>query len=182
MNAKLFGALAAFGLAACATTSGPTTSWGKQGVSMLDYQTDGILCATLAQKAESTNGANSAGGISGRNAGGTGLPTTSTSSTGAAPSGGGGLPTVGGGIYRESASGDFANRAAMQQRQVEMQRLKARTDALHSCLTDRGYTEFHLTSDERAALAKLPEGSEERRKFLYNLGTNPEVLKNASTR
>jgi hypothetical protein len=70
----------------------------------------------------------------------------------------------------------------MQQRQVEMQRLKARNEALHSCLVSRGYTEFQLTADERAKLAALPEGSEARRKFLYALGTNPEVLKHASAR
>ncbi|HTU64508.1 MAG TPA: hypothetical protein VMF52_01045 [Steroidobacteraceae bacterium] len=181
MVKKLFAALAAGGIVACATSNGPMTSWGKENVSMLDYQTDGILCATLAQNADGGNGANSAGGINGRNAGsGTGLPTQSTTQSGTNSNAA--VPVGGGGVYREGASADFANRAAQQQRQAEMQRLKARNDAIHSCLAGRGYTEFRLTADERAKLATLPEGSEERRKFLYALATNPEVLKNASTR
>jgi hypothetical protein len=183
MKTNFFAAFVAISLAACATTSGPVSSWGKEGVSMLDYQTDGILCATLAENGQSDNAANSAGGIQGRNSGGTGLPNTpggGPSST--APSAGAATPIGGGGVYRESASSDFVNRAAMQQRTQEMAKLKAKNEALHSCLVKRGYTEFRLTADERAKLASLPEGSEARRKFLYDLGTNPEVLKNASSR
>jgi hypothetical protein len=70
----------------------------------------------------------------------------------------------------------------MQQQQAEMMRLKARQDAMHACLVKRGYKEFRLTAAERAKLAKLPAGSDERRKFLYDLATDPEVLKNATTR
>jgi hypothetical protein len=182
MNTKLIATLGALGLlAACATSSGPTTSWGKENVSMLDYQTDGILCATLADNGQADNAANTAGGINGRNSGGPALPGVSggpNSNT----NNGSAVPIGGGGVYRESASSDFVNRAAMQQRTQEMAKLKARNDALHSCLVKRGYTEFRLTAEERAKLAALPEGSEARRKFLYDLGTNPEVLKNASSR
>src|SRR5690242_1832830 len=73
MNVKLFGELAAIGLVitglgACTVNSSKATSWGKPGVSMLDYQTDTILCGTVAENAASGNAANSAGGIDGKNA------------------------------------------------------------------------------------------------------------------
>jgi len=68
------------------------------------------------------------------------------------------------------------NRAAMQQRSQEMAAQRARTDALKSCLAGRGYTEFELTAEQRAELAKLPQGSDERRAYLYKLGTDEQVL------
>jgi hypothetical protein len=53
---------------------------------------------------------------------------------------------------------------------------RARSDALKSCLVSRGYSEFALTAEQRAALDKLPQGSDARRDYLYKLGTDPEVL------
>jgi hypothetical protein len=47
---------------------------------------------------------------------------------------------------------------------------------LKSCLAGRGYQEFALTPEQRAELAKLPQGSDQRRDYLYKLGTSPEVL------
>lgn len=175
MTGKLFAALAAAGLTACATTNGPTTSWGKEGVSMLDYQADGIYCAAATENSAGGNGANTAGGINGQNGGQPSTPNVATGQgTGAAT--GAATPIGGGGAYRESASNDFVNRAAMQQRQAEMARLKARQAAMHACLVKRGYTEFKLTEEQRQHLATLPEGSAERREYLYKLGTDPAVL------
>jgi len=54
---------------------------------------------------------------------------------------------------------------------------RARSDALRSCLVNRGYVEFRLTPEQRKQLAALPEGSDERRQFLHKLGSDPEVLK-----
>jgi hypothetical protein len=177
MNAKLVAALAACGgLIACATSSGPATSWGKEGVSMLDYQADGILCATLTENTQGGNGQNSAGGMTGRNSSQPATPTVAGGQGSGQPSGAA-TPIGGGGVYREGASNDFANRAALQQRQEEMARLKARKEAMNSCLVKRGYTEFKLTEEQRQHLATLPEGSAERRAYLYKLGTDPAVLK-----
>ena len=177
MNARFFAALAACGITACATNSGPVTSWGKEGVSMLDYRADGILCAGLTEDTAGGNRSNTAGGINGQNSGGAGLPGVDISKSPNAA-----VPVGGGGVYREGASTDFANRAAMQQQQAEMARLKARKEAMQACLVKRGYTEFRLTPEERAKLLTLPEGSDERRQFLYGLATNPDVLKHATTR
>jgi hypothetical protein len=176
MNAKLFAALAACGLAACATTNAPVTSWGKEGVSMLDYQADGIYCAAATENSQGGNGSNSAGGINGSNSSQPATPTVATG-PGTGGASGAATPIGGGGMYREGASDDFVNRAAMQQRQVEMQRLKARQAAMSSCLVNRGYVEFKLTEQQRQHLATLPEGSAERRAYLYKLGTDPTILK-----
>ncbi len=173
--------LSASALCACAT-SGPTTSWGKEGVSMLDYRADGAACGIIAQNATSTgNGSNTAGGINGKNSSdsGAGAPATNTTGPTANNAAGAAIPTGGGGVYRESASPDFVNRAAMQQRSQEMAALRARTDALKSCLVGRGYTEFPLTAEQRKHLATLPEGSAERREYLHKLGTDPGVLARA---
>jgi hypothetical protein len=163
------------GLAGCSVNSGHAsrpTSWGKEGVSMLDYQTDGILCATLAERAEAGNNSNTAGGLNGSNnsAGGGGNGS-------AGSQGGDSMGSWGGGTYRETASPDLVNRAANQHQSREMQLKQARMDALRSCLVGRGYTEFELTEVERAKVDSLPAGSDERRNYLYTLGTNPEILK-----
>ena len=124
------------------------------------------------------NGANTAGGISGQN------PLHQPQS----PSGSGvrqGQPLPGrhrptgrsidsaAATYRDSASADFVQRAATQQRAQEMAAQRARAEALKICLVERGYTEFALTAEQRAQLAKLPQGSDERREYLYKLGTDP---------
>lgn len=167
-------------LVGCSVNSSmPTTAWGKKDVSMLDYRTDAGQCAVLAAThTTDANGTNTAGGINGQNAG---APTQAASGTATAGSaggsaGGGSVNPTGGGTYRESASADFVNRAAMQQRSQEMAAQQARNNALKSCLSGRGYTEFQLTAEQRAELAKLPVGSDARREYLYKLGTNEEVL------
>lgn len=179
-----FVALTAAVLTGCSTTSsGPVTAWGKKDVTMLDYRTDGGQCAVFAATLrENKNAANSAGGISGQNTSAPQQQASGSATAGAGASAGGSssnnLPTQSGGAYRDSASADFVNRAAMQQRTQEMAEQRARNDALKSCLSNRGYTEFALTSEQRAQLAKLKQGSDERREYLYKLGTDPGVLQN----
>ncbi len=160
-------------LCACAT-SGPTTSWGKEGVSMSEYRLDGAQCAVLAASSHPENSvANSAGGINGRNSSVPNLPTVVPGGTPPAP--GTAVPTSGN-VYRESASPDFVSRAANQQRAQELAIQRLRTDALKSCLVDRGYTEFPLTPEQRKQLATLAEGSDARREYLYKLATDPATL------
>jgi len=49
-------------------------------------------------------------------------------------------------------------------------------EAVTSCLTERGYTRFRLTKEQRAKLSHLRLGSPERHAYLFSLATNPEVL------
>jgi hypothetical protein len=161
--------------------STPVTSWGKKDVSMLDYRTDAGQCALIAATFENgENGARTAGGINGQNSA---VPAQGVSGSSTAPgsiNGGGsatrGTPILGDSNYRDSAPADLVNRAAIQQRSQEMSAQRARLDALKSCLVNRGYTEFQLSPEQRRKLAKLPEGSEERREYLHQLGTDPEIL------
>ena len=179
MNRKLSGALvavAAIGVSmGCSVNSNKATSWGKENVSKLDYQTDTLLCATLAQQADGDGAKNAAGGVNGKNGAGR-LP--GGDGNGAGASGGtGNAPSIGGGTYEGHASTDFVSRAANQQRAQEMQIKQARMETVRKCLVERGYTEFELTPEQRSELAQLRQGSPERLDYLYKLGTNPDFLK-----
>jgi len=185
MKSILLAVGAALAASACTSTSSQQTSWGKEGVSMLDYRTDGGQCAVYAATATpETIDNNVAGGINGQTQT-TRLPESggASQSSGAgpgAPSPGpssAAFPTGGGGAYRDSTNVDVVSRAATQQQAREVAVAKARTQALKNCLVDRGYTEFDLTPEQRAKLATLPEGSPERRDYLYKLGTDASVLK-----
>jgi hypothetical protein len=189
MKTKLFGQLAVAGcavalMAACSVNTTKTTSWGKEGVSMIDYQTDGILCATLSERIASGDATHTAGGIDGKNdvarQGGAGDAAVAAGNNGGAQSSSN-APSLGGGTYQGTASPDMVSRAANQQRTQEMRIKQARLDALKSCLVERGYKEFSLTPEQRAELAKLPQGSDQRREYLYKLGTDPNVLKTAAS-
>jgi hypothetical protein len=160
----------------------PVTSWGKQGITMLDYRTDAGQCALIgATSGYDANGAKNAGGISGQNSsvpaeGPSGSTAASSAASGGSSSVSGAPKTIGSGTYRDTASPDFVNRAVTQQQSQEMAAQRARNDALKFCLASRGYIEFALTSEQRAKLATLEQGSEERRQYLFSLGTDPEVL------
>ena len=160
----------------------PVTAWGKEGVSMLDYRTDSGQCALIAVTFEQTpDDANSAGGVSGANSAPPAqTPSGSMVASGTMPGMGGTVATssaiIAGGNNRDSGAVDVANRAAMQQQSREMAAQRARNEALKSCLSNRGYIEFQLTAAQRAELAKLPPGSDQRREYLYKLGTDPGVL------
>jgi ssDNA-binding replication factor A large subunit len=147
---------------------------------MLDYRTDGGQCAIYAATAtpETVNN-NVAGGIDGQNGSVPVLkepPHNTDPNSSSAPSGSA-FPTGGGGPYRENASPDFVTRAANQQQAREIAVQRARTQALKNCLVERGYTEFNLTAEQKAKLATLPQGSDERRIYLHTLGTDAAVLK-----
>ena len=45
-----------------------------------------------------------------------------------------------------------------------------------TCLTERGYQRFRLTSAQMRTLRGLPQGSAEREQFLHSLGSNAQVL------
>jgi hypothetical protein len=162
--------------------STPLTAWGKKDISMLDYRTDAGQCALIAVTLSTEeNGANTAGGISGQNAtvpqqGPSGSGVSAGNIPGTSPNPTPTPRSTSGNTYRESASADFVNRAVQQQRSQEMAAQRARNDALKSCLSNRGYTEFELTPEQRATLSKLPQGSDERREYLYKLGTDAQVL------
>jgi hypothetical protein len=183
MKSVLFATCVALVVCACVTNTNQQTFWGKEGVSMLDYRTDGGQCAVLAATANTeTSGVHTAGGISGTSTARlppqgerSGGPTVSQGGSTPPPSGSA-FPTGAGGAYRDNTAPDVVTRAATQQTAQELAAQKAKTERLKSCLVDRGYTEFSLTPEQRAHLATLPQGSDARREYLYKLGTDNTVL------
>jgi hypothetical protein len=181
MKAILSVALSVALLGACAAP-GPQTAWGKPGASKFDYVSDLGACTTLAAMAESGNGANTAGGMNGRN--NSAPPTTGADAAKAAaqaggPSPGAATPTGGGGVYRDSVPADVANRAATQQTTNQMAAKRRHADALRSCYADRGYHEFTLTPEQQAHLASLEKGSNEYLQYLSDIATDPTLLNNS---
>ena len=164
----------------CSSTAPPTV-WGKPGVSKVDYATDVGTCTGLAVTQPVGSGANSAGGVDGKaiansaNPAPTLTPPPSINGSGQqtthvdAP-----LPTTGG--YSGMTTGDYASRAATQQRAQEMAAQRARSEALKGCLVGRGYREFALTAEQRAHLATLTKGTHEHLEYLHSIGSNPEVV------
>ena len=179
--------IAGIGLAlgGCASTA-PQTAWGKPGVSRVDYGTEVGMCTGLAATQTSGgNGAKNAGGISGSNntantnsAGASGAAASNSAAAGNSTSSP--APVPAGGTYSGMVSSDFAERAATQQRSQEMAAQRARSEALKSCLTGRGYREFTLTPEQRAHLATLKKGSNEYHEYLYQLGSDAGVVARGS--
>lgn len=165
MKSSLFAAGVVVALSACAATGQPT-AWGKPGVSKSDFGNDIGTCTGLAAQRASGSGVNTAGGVSGRN---------NSSSAGSATAGAS-SSTPAGGTYQGMASGDYAQRAATQQRAQEMEAKRLQTEAYRSCLVDRGYKEFTLTAEQRAKLATFKVGTEEYYQYLYTLGSDPKVV------
>jgi hypothetical protein len=160
----------ALGLAGCAA-SGPPTAWGKPGVSRIDYGTDIGVCSGTAAQAYAGNGANSNTGAA--------LPdplrqkVDATTNTVPATAAGQSNSLPASGTYSGTASADYAQRAAMQQRTQEMMAKRAQENAFRSCIAQKGYSEFALTPEQRAHLATLKSGSNEYHEYLYKLGSNP---------
>lgn len=165
MKSSLFAAGVVVALSACATSSQPT-AWGKPGVTKPEFGNDLGMCTGISIQQSSGAGANTAGGVSGRN-----NNTSAGSSTAGAGAG-----TVAGGTYQGMASGDYAARAATQQQSQEMAAKRMQADAYRNCLVQRGYKEFTLTPEQGAQLAKFKNGSEEYYEYLYKLGSDPKVV------
>jgi hypothetical protein len=184
MKTLLLLAAGATALSACAT-SAPQMTWGKPGVSRVDYGTDVGMCSGLAAMQNAGNGANSAGGIDGKAIENTSNPAPVHTPPPATNAGGTQIshvdaPLPSGGSYSGMASADYAQRAATQQRAQEMAVKRARADALKSCLVERGYREITLTRQQAAHLGSLPRGSSEYHEYLYSLGSDPGIVASQS--
>ncbi len=56
-----------------------------------------------------------------------------------------------------------------------------RQDIVDQCLLNRGYTPVLLTDEQRDQLRALEHASPERRRYLYSLATDPNVIANQAT-
>jgi hypothetical protein len=162
-------------LAGCVSAA-PELAWGKAGVSRVEYGTDIGMCSGLAAIHDGGNGANTAGGINGRN----NAPEKGNEGAAGGQPGINGpsrdAPMPAGGAYSGMASADYAQRAATQQRTREMAEQRARAETLKSCLAERGYSEFALTAEQREHLSTLRKGGNEYHEYLYELSSDADVL------
>jgi hypothetical protein len=164
MKSMTFAAAAVLVLSAC-TAAPRSTAWVKPGVSKADFGNDVGMCTGFASQQSSGSGVNTAGGVSGKNAG-----SPSQSSTANA---GGGASTPAGGTYQGMASSDYAQRAATQQRAQEMAARRAQAEAYNGCLTERGYKQIALTPEQSARLASFKTGTNEYYEYLYQIASAP---------
>ena len=157
-------------LSACATP-GAVTSWGKAGVSMADYRLDSAQCIIEGSSGGPTQGSDASASKSTN-------PNQTSDTTGSQGGTNGPAGTSGGGaiVYSGSASPEDANQAAIQVRDRQLAAKRAQKMAMEQCLVSRGYKRFSLTPEQAAHLAKLPEGSAERRAYLHGLGSDPAVI------
>lgn len=143
----LVGVLALVAGAALAQPAPGGQSWGKPGVSFLQYRTDAVECAWLAGSAAPVT-----------------LPDVDIVFSGV--SGGDEVD-----VYQaleQTKRGQYRNWKNVEA-QIE--------GAVPACLRARGYRPFKLTDEQAAQLKLLKRGSLSRHRYLYGLAIDPDVLK-----
>ena len=153
------------------------TSWGKAGVSIDQYRTDAITCGRAGYYAD-VSGTEAAqvfkDATTRLEANETALPTTAMLA-GSAPTPEQRLAGVMAVNTITERSAHIVEGTRPQERMNEVGTLMQAK--VEDCLKGRGYSRFKLTSDQRKRLEKLHLGSVERHLYLYQLGTDPDVLK-----
>lgn len=152
------------------------TSWGKPGVSIDQYRTDAITCgrAGYYMDVSDTEAAHVFKDASGK------LEANENAMASVATMAGMGPPEE-----RRAAEMELTGIVDRSAHIVEgthpAERMKAVGNLMQArvdeCLKGRGYVHFKLTDSQRKHLSRLHLGSAERHIFLYQLGTDPDVLK-----
>ncbi len=168
--ACLVTALAFPAAAARLVNPGAGISWGKAGVSLVEYRKDAIECGHSAAATDLAGTDPAKAFVIGSRMM-ENDPTTGPS----------GLvdPTADPAAAADAVGGAGASPGVMRLIGPQRQLAKAgdiMESALEHCLKARGYTKFKLTSAQRHRLAKLPPGSDERHAYLHSLASNAEVL------
>jgi hypothetical protein len=154
----------------------PEESWGKAGVSLAQYRQDALDCALKGHYLDISKTDDAKAFVKASRE----LDAITTGASAPAVAGANGM----GSSTSDSSVDQMVEYANQQQHIVESVRPDHRfhsikrmlVDRTSQCLASRGYSKFRLTDEQRHQLRKLKFGSEERRMYLYNLGTNPAVL------
>lgn len=129
----------------------PDESWGKPGVSYLQYRTDAVECAYRAGQDAPVS-----------------YPTVDLLFFDNTAHGGDATATM----HEAIAAFDVnARRMSRPWREISAQV----QPALARCLSDRGYRRFRLTRDQAAKLRDLPIGGKARHTFLWAIAAAPEI-------
>jgi hypothetical protein len=170
----LLAAAAATPLVAAKTEA---TSWGKPGVTIDQYRTDAITCGRAGYYTDVSN--TEAAHVVKDATGQLEANEADLGSTAYAP-----LPG-------EPPSETVRKQAALANIVARSGRIVANTrptermkdvgalmqGRVEDCLRGRGYVHFRLTPEQRKHLARLHLGSVERHIYLYQLATDPDVLR-----
>jgi hypothetical protein len=156
-----------------AAAPAPPNSWGKAGVSLVQYRQDAVDCAVQGYNLDisKTDDAKEFVRASRQLDTAQGMTSIRASSTPGDPNGN---------------SYDILGSAEFQQHIVDSIRPEERFKSIKKlqiattdeCLVKRGYSQFILTDDQRHHLSKLKFGSDERRAYLHSLASDPAVLRN----
>jgi len=145
------------------------SSWGKPGISIDQYRTDAVTCGRAGYYADVSE--TQATRIFRRATGELESNESDLSLVALDPSPSGQAMVAN--IVNRSARIVEATRPGMQIRDVR-DLMQAKVD---HCLKERGYVRFRLTDDQRKRLGHLHLGSPERHIYLYQLATDPAVLR-----
>ena len=154
MRYWLFLILAALPGVAVAKAHDIRASWGKPGLSIEQYRLDQRECGLAATNKDVSQ---------------TGAAKTLATASQQLDN----LQTID--TERYIYDSERIKRYANPERQWEEVRL-FQQQAMEGCLIRRGYRQFILTKEQRSALGRLAFGSVERRRYLFSLATDPEVL------
>lgn len=144
-------------------------SWGKPGVLRSDYKADAIACSLRAASRDVTADQETTSYVRGFEV----LERENNMPPMARPQGEEGLIAQ-------------ANRNVLLKRIYAPDRHRDKLQEklqgeVEACLTARGYTRFRLSREQSKILMNLPTGSPERREFLYQLGSNADIISGQRT-
>ncbi|QZH76313.1 MAG: hypothetical protein JY451_07190 [Erythrobacter sp.] len=161
----------AFAASLAAPAQAQDASWGLAGVSIEDYRTDAVECATQAYYTDLSQTEDAE------------VFRRATSRL-EALEGTAGTGDAAGGAFAGGIDSLTLQRAQQEAQIVESTRADRRfrdlreilQDELEACLIERGYRQFALTAEQREALEDLDRGSDARRTYLHSLASDSAVL------
>jgi hypothetical protein len=134
-------------------------SWGKAGISFLQYRTDAVECAYLVETQAPVK-----------------IPLVDLAFATDMP-----LPETSAANPENpnldiSAVVDYAAQYRLHMDKTWLRAAQQLEPALATCLKDRGYQRFRLTDAQDAELKRLPAGAKARQIYLWRLAVDPAVL------
>jgi hypothetical protein len=149
---------------------GAGISWGKPGVSLVQYRRDAIECGRSAASTDLAGTDPAKALVIGSRL----MDNDPTVGPGAVID-----PMAGPSAAADAIAGAGSSPGVMRMIGPERQFAKAGDileRALEHCLAARGYRKFKLSPAQKHRLAKLPLGSDARHAYLHSLASNAQVL------
>ncbi len=154
--------------AGSAATRTPKESWGKAGISFDQYRSDSVACGREGYYLDISQTDDAKAFVRGSRE----LDDASRNGTAGTA---GPAPTD----AAIQTARDYERVRLSVQPEQRMAHIKTTMESTVSkCLTDRGYSRFRITGEQRRRLGKLPIGSPQRQTYLYGLASDGAVLRN----